>query len=51
MKTFLGEMCQDLLEHDGLTEGVESALPYGVDSDSTEIVVDIMRSIVEIGSQ
>ena len=38
VKAYLKEACQNLLENDNLTEGIESALPYGSDSDSTEII-------------
>jgi len=34
--------------NDNLTEGIESALPYGSDSDSTEIIEDLIHSITEI---
>jgi len=45
---YLKEACQNLLENDNLTEGIESALPYGSDSESTEIIEDIIQSIAEI---
>jgi predicted nucleotidyltransferase len=48
VKTYLKEACQNLLENDNLTEGIESALPYGSDSDSTEIIENIIGSIAEI---
>lgn len=48
VKTYLKEECQSLLENDNLTEGIESALPYGSDSDSTEIIEDLIQSIAEI---
>ncbi|TSA38659.1 MAG: hypothetical protein D4R64_02475 [Porphyromonadaceae bacterium] len=48
VKTYLKEECQSLLENDNLTEGIESALPYGSDSNSTEIIQDLIQSIAEI---
>ena len=48
VKAYLKEACQNLLENDNLTEGIESALPYGSDSDSTEIIEDLIHSIAEI---
>ncbi len=48
VKIYLKEECQSLLGNDNLTEGIESALPYGPDSDSTEIIQDLLQSIVEI---
>lgn len=47
VKAYLKEECQSLLENDNLTEGIESALPYGSDSDSTEIIEDLIHSIAE----
>ncbi len=47
VKAYLKEECQSLLENDNLTEGIESALPYGSDSDSTEIIEDLLHSIAE----
>jgi len=48
VKTYLKEACKNLLENKNLTEGIESALPYGSDSESTEIIEDIIGSITEI---
>ena len=48
VKTYLVEEYQNLLENDNLTEGIECALPYGSDSDSTEIIEDLIHSIAEI---
>ena len=45
VKTYLKRECQNLLKNDNLTEGIESALPYGSDSDSTEKVEEIIKSI------
>ena len=48
VKAYLKETCKNLLENKNLTEGIESALPYGSDSESTEIIKDIIGSITEI---
>jgi len=48
VKTYLREECQSLLENDSLTEGIESALPFGSDSDRTEMIEDLIRDIAEI---
>jgi hypothetical protein len=44
-RLYLKRECQNLLKNDNLTEGIESALPYGSDSDSTEKVEEIIKSI------
>lgn len=48
VKAYLKEECANLLKNDGLTEGIESALPYGSDSESTEIIEELMQSITKI---
>ena len=48
VKTHLKHECQALLENKDLTEGVESALPYGSDEESTYIILELIRSIAEI---
>jgi hypothetical protein len=48
VKAYLKEACQNLLENENLKEGIESALPFGSDSDMTEIIEDIIGSIAEI---
>jgi hypothetical protein len=47
VKDYLIKTCQDLIENEDLLEGIESALPYGSDSDSVENIVQIIRSIAE----
>ena len=37
-----------LLKNPNITEGVESALPYGTGEEGTEIIIDLMESIIEI---
>lgn len=48
VKTYLKEECQSLLENDNLTEGVESALPYGSGEEGTDIILELIQSISEI---
>ena len=48
VKTYLKNECQSLLENDSLTEGIESALPYGSDSDRVEIIEELISEIAEI---
>ena len=48
IKTYLKGECQNLLQNENITEGIESALPYGSDSDSTEIIQELISSIAEI---
>ena len=51
VKEFLKEACQGLLVKDNLTEGIESALPFGSDSDSTERIIEIIDIIAELGNE
>jgi len=48
VKTYLREECQSLLENNSITEGIESALPFGSDSDRTKMIEDLIRDIAEI---
>jgi len=48
VKAYLKEECQNLLKNENLTEGIESALPYGSDSDRVEIILDIIKDIAEM---
>lgn len=48
LKSYLKGQCQDLIESGNLTEGIEAALPYGSDSESTEIIESLILSIAEI---
>lgn len=41
-------MCQALLNDENITEGIESALPRGSDSDSTEITIDLLTRIQKL---
>jgi len=42
---FVGGAVAELLKNDNLTEGIESALPYGSASERTEKVEEIIKSI------
>jgi predicted nucleotidyltransferase len=48
VKAYLKEECLNLINNPSLSEGIESALPYGSDSDRVEIIGDIIREIAEI---
>ncbi len=48
VKAYLIKECQGLLKNNSLTEGIESALPYGSDSDRVEIIEELIRDIAEI---
>jgi len=45
VKTYLKEECSNLLKNDGLTEGIESALPYGSEEEATEIIMELIQNI------
>lgn len=48
VKAYLKGECQNLLNNDGLTEGIESALPYGSGEEGTEIILELIQNIAEI---
>ncbi len=48
VKQYLKEQCSNLFKNDGLTEGVESALPYGSVEEATEIIIELIQSIADI---
>jgi hypothetical protein len=48
VKLYLKEECQNLLKNKDLTEGVESALPYGSGEEGTDIILELIKSISEI---
>jgi len=50
VKHYLIEECQSLLNDANLTEGIESALPYGSDSDRTELIEIFIMTISELES-
>jgi hypothetical protein len=48
VKNYLKTECERLFENDGLSEGIESALPYGSDSDRVEIIEDLIHEIASL---
>ena len=48
VKTYLKEECQNLLANKGITEGIESALPYGSGEESTDIIMELIQQIAGI---
>jgi len=48
VKIFLRTECQQLLENDGLIEGIECALPYNSGSDRSELIMQLIREISEL---
>jgi predicted nucleotidyltransferase len=48
LKGYLKDEFVELLTNDGLTEGIESALPYGSESAVTKIIMGLMQNIADI---
>jgi hypothetical protein len=48
VKNFLKAECESLLKNDGLSEGIECALPLGSDSDRVEIIETLITDISEL---
>lgn len=48
VKAYLKEECSRLLKQEGLTEGIESALPYGSEEEVTEIIMELIQNIADI---
>ena len=48
VKNYLKDECKSLLDDDGLSEGVETALPYGSDSGRVEIIETLISDIAEL---
>jgi hypothetical protein len=48
IKAYLKEECSNLLKNEGLTEGIESALPYGSEEEATEIIMELIQNIADI---
>jgi predicted nucleotidyltransferase len=48
VKNYLKTECESLLENDGPSEGIESALPYGSDSERVEIIEDLILEIASL---
>lgn len=48
VKEYLKQECQTLLTNDNLTEGIETALPYGSDEENSDIILELIESIAGI---
>lgn len=48
VKEYLKNECRKLLENPDITEGVETALPYGSGEESSDILAMLIRDIAEI---
>ncbi len=48
VKNYLKVECESLLGNDELSEGIESALPYGSDSDRVEIIKALILEIASL---
>lgn len=47
LRAYLKHECRFLLQDKGLSEGIESALPYGSDDERTDIILDLIQKIAE----
>jgi hypothetical protein len=48
VRIFLRTECQQLLENDGLIEGIQCALPYISGPDRPELIMQLIREITEL---
>jgi hypothetical protein len=48
VKNYLKTECERLFANDGLSEGIESALPYGSESDRVEIIEGLILEIASL---
>ncbi len=48
LKDYLKKECVKLLQNSGLTEGVESALPYGSGEEATDLILKLIQNIAEM---
>ena len=48
LKEYLRTEFNGLLKHDNITEGIESALPIGANSDTVELIEELMQKIADI---
>ena len=39
------EECQNLMENQNITEGVETVLPYGSDEEGTDIIMELIQKL------
>lgn len=47
VKAYLKEECQNLLENNNITEGIETALPYGSGEEGTDIILGLIQNIAK----
>ena len=45
IKDYLKTECAGLLKNENLTEGIESALPYGSDEENTDIILELIQDV------
>ena len=48
VKSYLKDESTSLLKNEGLTEGIESALPYGSGEDSTDLILGLIQNITGV---
>jgi len=48
VKEYLKQECRNLLKNNNLTEGIETALPYGSDEENTDIILELIKRILEL---
>lgn len=48
VKSYLQKECANLINNKDLTEGIESALPYGSEEEATEVIMELIQSIADI---
>lgn len=48
VKAYLKVECYKLLKNEGLTEGIESALPFGSKEEATDIIMELIQNIADI---
>ena len=48
VKMYLKKECQNLLKNPNITEGIETALPYGSEEEGTDIVFELIQNIAGI---
>jgi hypothetical protein len=48
VKMYLKKECRKLLENPNITEGIETALPYGSGDEGTDIISELIQCIAEV---
>jgi hypothetical protein len=48
VRIYLKEECQNLLENQGIIEGIESGLPYGSGEEGTDLILELLQNIADI---